>query len=311
MQSGRSVFCPPEPSGRKVPSRAPPNSEGRRGRPSGAANRPAPSVPAGETPIPPTDQQSPRAESVNLNFVNRVTRPTSPHHAATHRRETLAPMNYFAHGLSHLDRPYFLAGTAVPDWLSVSDRPVRLRPRLLDPWIDGSAELQSEVAAGAKRHLDDDQWFHATRGFVETTAEMTVLFRELLAGGDGFRCGFLGHIVTELLLDAVLIEAFPDRLRDYYDTLSAVEAVQIQTAVNRMAKRPAERLAGFIELFVRERILECYQDDRRLLRRLNQVQQRVKLAPLPPETVAVLATGRDLVRRRVCDLLPPERFPWP
>jgi hypothetical protein len=220
-------------------------------------------------------------------------------------------MNYFAHGLNHLDRPYFLAGTAIPDWLSVSDRPVRLRPRLLDPWIDGSSELQSEVAAGAKQHLDDDQWFHATRGFAETTGEMTVLFRELLAGGDGFRCGFLGHIVTELLLDSVLIEMYPDLLGEYYASLAGVESAKIQTAVNRMAKRPAERLAWFIDLFVSERILECYQDDRRLLRRLNQVQQRVKLAPLPQETTAVLAAGRELVRRRARDLLPPDRFHWP
>lgn len=220
-------------------------------------------------------------------------------------------MNYFAHGLNHLDRPYFLAGTAVPDWLSVSDRPVRLRPRLLDPWIDGSSDLQSEVAAGAKQHLDDDQWFHATRGFVETTGEMTALFRELLAGGDGFRCGFLGHIVSEMLLDSVLIEKYPDRLQEYYSVLGRIAAAEVQTAVNRMAKVPAERLARFIDLFVRERILECYQDDGRLLRRLNQVQQRVKLTSLPPETVSVLAAGRHLIRRRACDLLPPDRFLWP
>ena len=29
------------------------------------------------------------------------------------------PVNYFAHGLRFLNRPHFLAGTAVPDWLSV------------------------------------------------------------------------------------------------------------------------------------------------------------------------------------------------
>ena len=33
-------------------------------------------------------------------------------------------MNYFAHGVRFLEDPYFLAGTAVPDWLSVVDRRV-------------------------------------------------------------------------------------------------------------------------------------------------------------------------------------------
>ena len=64
-------------------------------------------------------------------------------------------MNYFAHALHHLDRPYFVAGTAVPDWLSVADRKVRLRPRQLEPWLASDDRIQSEVAAGIARHLDD------------------------------------------------------------------------------------------------------------------------------------------------------------
>ena len=36
-------------------------------------------------------------------------------------------MNYLAHGFRFTDEPYFLAGTAAPDWLSVIDRKMRLR----------------------------------------------------------------------------------------------------------------------------------------------------------------------------------------
>ena len=42
-------------------------------------------------------------------------------------------MNYFAHALPFLDQPYFVAGTAVPDWLSVVDRQVRVRRRHAEP----------------------------------------------------------------------------------------------------------------------------------------------------------------------------------
>ena len=31
-------------------------------------------------------------------------------------------MNYFAHALPFFDRPYFVAGTAAPDWLAAADR---------------------------------------------------------------------------------------------------------------------------------------------------------------------------------------------
>ena len=43
-------------------------------------------------------------------------------------------MNYFAHGYAFVDDPWFLAGTAVPDWLNVSDRGVRVRERQAEPW---------------------------------------------------------------------------------------------------------------------------------------------------------------------------------
>ena len=42
-------------------------------------------------------------------------------------------MNYYTHGLRFIGDPYFLAGTACPDWLSVSDRQVRLRSRHVAP----------------------------------------------------------------------------------------------------------------------------------------------------------------------------------
>ena len=44
-------------------------------------------------------------------------------------------MNYFAHGWNYVDAPYVLAGTAVPDWLSVVDRRVRARARWRGPGL--------------------------------------------------------------------------------------------------------------------------------------------------------------------------------
>lgn len=217
-------------------------------------------------------------------------------------------MNYFTHAIHHLNRPYFAAGTAVPDWLSVADRRIRLRPRQLEPWFDSSDQIQAEVAAGAARHLHDDGWFHATRGFTEVTNELTLLFREALGADDKYHCGFLGHVGMELLLDSILIERHPEKINRYYDVLAEINPVEIQVAVNRMAKEPTDKLAWFITLFRQKQFLRDYSDDERLLIRLNQVLQRVKLSPLPIEARALLATARDIVRKRADDLLPAEHF---
>ncbi len=221
---------------------------------------------------------------------------------------TIGAMNYLAHAIRFLDRPEFVAGTAVPDWLSVADRKVRLRPKHLEPWRGDPDTRLAELASGVWQHLEDDGWFHATRGFAEVTSELATRFRAAIGPGDGFRCGFLGHIVTEMLIDAVLIDSDPHRLVDYYRVMDAIDAAFVEQAVNRMSAVPTDRLAHFVRLFQRERILIDYQDLRRLWFRLNQVLSRVKLVPLPLAAIRVLEDGRQLVRDRLADLLPPEKY---
>ena len=215
-------------------------------------------------------------------------------------------MNYFAHGLAHIDRPYFLAGTALPDWLSVVDRKVRLREKTLAPQA-----ASSDLAAGALRHLHDDAWFHTTRAFAEVSAKLGLLFRERLGGSDGFRCGFLGHITLELLIDAALAERYPARLDDYYAALTRIDPIVVENWISEVAGRRPEKLAWFVELFQREQILRDYADDARLLVRLNQVLRRVTLTPLPEDAAQWLAFARQRVRSRLDDLLPASHYPWP
>ena len=228
-------------------------------------------------------------------------------------------MNYFAHGMRFTNRPYFLAGTAVPDWLSVADRRVRMRPRRVAQFVEGETcdsnpgdfrakSNASEVAGGVMQHLQDDRWFHKTRAFLETSDKLTRMFRGLLGPEDGFRPGFLGHLVTELLLDGVLIQQNPHLIDGYYAALHEVDPEVVQRAVNQMARHETTHLAAMIALFRREQFLRDYADPGRLLDRLNQVMRRVKLKQLPEETRTLLALGWRVVKDRAGELLPPNAF---
>ena len=178
-------------------------------------------------------------------------------------------MNYFTHGMRFLDRPYFLAGTAVPDWLSVADRKVRMRSRRVGPFADGSGNIHSEIAAGILQHLYDDNWFHQTRAFAETSLELSRLFRDVLGPDDGFRPGFLGHIVTEILLDGVLIERHGNLLDKYFAALATISGPTVERCVNQMSKNQTNRLAPLIPRFHSEQFLRDYVQPARLLFRLN------------------------------------------
>jgi hypothetical protein len=212
-------------------------------------------------------------------------------------------MNYFAHALPFLDRPLFLAGTAVPDWLTVCDRQTRLRSHHVEKVVGGADPRAAEIAAGVLQHLRDDARFHDTRAFAETSLALTVRVRDALGADAGLGPLFLGHLLVELLLDAALIADDPAGLAAYSRVLDTVDATEVEAVVNRMAARPARRLAAFIDLFCRERILYDYADDQRLMVRLNQVMRRIGLAPLPDHFAAILPAARELVAERKTALL--------
>src|SRR6185436_16821304 len=121
-------------------------------------------------------------------------------------------MNYFAHGRNYTHDPYFLAGTAIPDWLSIVDRQVRATARRAKELVDDPEPRVAALARGVMQHHADDDWFHQTPAFHELNVTFTGRMRAILPEDDGFRPAFLGHILVELLLDAVLIQQQPQRL---------------------------------------------------------------------------------------------------
>lgn len=212
-------------------------------------------------------------------------------------------MNYLAHGRRFLDEPYFVAGTAIPDWLNVVDRRTRARARVARQYI---ADLDPRIAAlaqGIVQHHHDDDWFHCTRAFVELSLQFTLAVRNRIPSDHGFRPSFLGHILVELLLDAVLAEDRGDLLDRYYSVLQEVDPELITRAVSQMTGRNVASLAWLIPRFLSERFLCDYLDDGKLLARLNHVMHRVGLPELPGDLVELFPAARDAVRRRRIELL--------
>jgi hypothetical protein len=212
-------------------------------------------------------------------------------------------MNYFAHGREFIDDPYFLAGTAVPDWLSVVDRKVRARGQRAAPLAEDSDPRVSAIARGIVQHHADDAWFHETRAFGELSWRFTAAVRDALAPDDTLRPSFLGHILVELLLDDALIRRDAERLERYYLAMESVDVTIVEQVVNRLAAQATDRLAGFIVLFCRERFLWDYADDGKLMMRLNQVMSRVGLPQLPDAFRHVLPDAREQVARRADELM--------
>ena len=212
-------------------------------------------------------------------------------------------MNYLSHGYRFLDNPLKVAGTAVPDWLSVVDRQVRIRSRRVHLHLDSLDSNDRTIADGMLQHLRDDDLFHRSPRFLMLEAELSSRFRRLMPDRFDHRPPFLGHIVTELLLDAFIAEEVPGALDGYYHAMAEVPPMSVQQLVNRVASRSTDRLAEFIEKIHAARILYDYADNDRLLGRLNQVLRRVTLLPMDEPCLSVLRDARELLRLHGAELL--------
>src|SRR6478736_3637375 len=155
-------------------------------------------------------------------------------------------MNYLSHGWRFSDEPYVLAGTAAPDWLSVIDRKTRLRSRRAAEFVADADPILAAVARGVVQHHIDDGWFHATPAFNELSLAFAVEILHRLPGDEGFRPSFLGHIISELLLDRALAEDDPQRLDNYYAALSELDPQAIEQAVGQLATGSSVRMAALI-----------------------------------------------------------------
>jgi hypothetical protein len=212
-------------------------------------------------------------------------------------------MNYLAHGWRFAHEPYVLAGTAVPDWLNVIDRRMKVRSKTAALFIEHEDPATAAIARGIVQHHRDDAWFHETPAFVRLSGEFSRQLAAVLPGDEGFRPWFLGHILVELLLDAALIEEDTRRLDDYYAALAALDPAMTQTAVNVMATKTTDRLEVLLPRFLAERFLYDYLDDGKLLSRLNAVMRRVGLPQLPEEVTDLFAAMRGDVRETMSQLL--------
>lgn len=220
-------------------------------------------------------------------------------------RQKSAQMNYLSHAYRFLDDPYFAAGTALPDWMSVIDRKNRARRQFAEPVTEHDDPEISAFARGCVQHHVDDRWFHMSALFNELSTKFAVELREYLQKGMGHQAGFVGHISVELLMDAILCERDPGLLDRYYATIDSLNAEKMQAAANLICRKPVKVLTILIPRFVQERFLADYYDDNLLRMRLNGVMKRVGLPALPEVVNEWLASARPRIRVHTDALLTP------
>ena len=156
------------------------------------------------------------------------------------------------HFLSHyyLDRnknnPLFVAGALLPDIAPHFTKTYNSRIRNKEWDLD---EPIVSVHNGILRHYELDAVFHNSVVFKESCTHASTCMANEGLNREKYRFWFLGHIVTEVMLDRQLILDNPGLVEEYYEVLNSVDIGILEAYVNNIASvgERSKILSNFIK----------------------------------------------------------------
>ena len=156
------------------------------------------------------------------------------------------------HFLSHyyVDRnknnPLFAAGALLPDIAPHFTKTYNSRIRNKEWDLD---EPIVSVHNGILRHYELDAVFHNSVVFKESCTYASTCMANEGLDREKYRFWFLGHIVTEVMLDRQLILLYPDLVNEYYQLLSSVDINMLEAYVNIIA--PGDEKSKILSKFIK------------------------------------------------------------
>ena len=154
----------------------------------------------------------------------------------------------------------YVLGTALPDLLPLAESRVHLRPAR-SAAAETRTESEAALAAGVSVHLATDTAFHKTAAFAAAQAEVSTLLAEAAFDGMRVRRFFVTHVLTELVLDAVLLRADPALAERFYGAITAADFSSATQWTEAVTGRTLPHLPQVLTRFADSQYLRHYAED--------------------------------------------------
>jgi hypothetical protein len=183
-------------------------------------------------------------------------------------------MNFLSHHFFYYQNdPYYNVGLILPDWSRSAAGKRKVE------WIDNTQPngLELSLLKGCKAHYEGDDWFHNCDFFIQVTDLVAKeIGREKAQNGlfAGQRGWFMAHILTEMLLDRLIIEADAYALDRFYSDLRAVPFKEIEAFLLKSGKTDMGRFPLAHKAFIESEFVRFYANAEGLTESLNRVVQR-------------------------------------
>lgn len=180
-------------------------------------------------------------------------------------------MNYLAHHFFYASgNAWHNTGLVLPDL----SRHARGRRKLVGAAFE--SEEHKALWLGCETHYFADGWFHECAYFTRMNAylneELKVLQDRNLLRGQ--RKWFLAHLLSEMLLDRLIMDTHPDAPDHFYSDLKAVDEEQLKDFLLKTGKDDVSTFAEGFRRFRDSEFIRFYREDPGLTDSLNRVIQR-------------------------------------
>lgn len=183
----------------------------------------------------------------------------------------------------------------------------KLTPQILPENTDALEQLR----IGTNTHFSRDKQFHSSGYFHEQNEKIIAIIKPRFHEAHIPRYWFASHVLTEMLIDRVLIKQNPAMAQGFYADLEQAETAAIETflQVRNVSDIPVflERLARFNQ----SKYLLQYVHDKALIYSLNRIfvftgadkewtaDQSFLLENLMPEAESVIFESLDRLKQEM------------
>lgn len=183
-------------------------------------------------------------------------------------------MNFLSHHFFYANQnPWHNTGLILPDW-SRSAPGRRKVEWMQDVPPEG---INAHFISGCEKHYEADGWFHNSFYFSSLSNAIENELAQERSKSNLFanqKVWFLAHILSELLLDRLIIDKHPHAVNHLYADLNEVSFEDIQAFLLKAGKTEMGAFVQSHHGFISSRFIQYYSQHSGLVDALNRVVLR-------------------------------------
>ncbi len=183
------------------------------------------------------------------------------------------------------NNPYYKTGLILPDFAKRWVVSFKNNPSAI------LSNHQTQLLEGALRHYQSDKQFHSSTFFSFYQELVNNKLKSLPFTPQLTRKWFIGHVLTELLIDRCIVRNFSEQADDFYANLLAADNKELNGLLSAYGVSDSGPFLEVFDHFRQVKYIYYYTDNNKFLYSLNRIMMRVGLPEMAPNDQQLMLEG--------------------